>query len=466
MPIPTLGLGATLRSDNPLCCIGCCSSGDVDINVGKKSSDSENNKDVNNRSNESSLENAFESEGKFVEEVITSQPVGRASSLIHLESEIEEQVYGATIDILHSERSNRCCRVIYDDCSSRCMASCGCSACGCSEGECGLGSFGRVLCRIFDACCIGEDGENKLKLKAWYRNLSQRYDSFVISLAEKETGISIQDLFIREKIPSRKEIEILEAACVRAHSALMSSIGKKDPNSWKEEQDKCLSILDREGWSEAIEKSIQSSTLTSWPDLSKVLIVSEGKLNMCSLFSIQEIGKDLSNIQVSTRFGVTGVLGVTESAIVVRIIAEIIKNHPSNRGNFWLTKKDLRCLICLVLDIRNLFFIDTKGNKSLTFREEKIKEIRKRCLFISNSLMLASSTSFYTSQDSIRYRETDSNCSEKGLKEILSPYVVTQLLKRHQEAKNRIKEKKHKHFGHKKEEETGTGSVVNEGYEI
>lgn len=450
MPIPALGLGATVRSDNPLCCVGCCSSGDVDVNVGRGSS-SGNVQENQDSSGDANLKTVSELVSDVASNasddknsaVVTTQPKS-ISSLMQIESTIEQQVDDIAISILRSERSGRCCTAIYDACSPRCTAPCGNPTCGCSEGECGCGSFGRLLCGMFDACCVvGAEG-SKLKLSAWHRGLRQIYDPVVIGLAEKQTGISLQDLLIQGRAPTTKEKEQMEAACAMAHSFLTSALGDENVNSWKKDQDKCISLLEDGDWEAAVNKTLSCEASNISPissNLENVLVVSQEKMSVgnCEPFSVKNLGKELSNLKVSTGLGVYGVLGVSEATIIAQIIAEIIKNHPGNHGNFWLTRQVLRYLVCLVLSIRNLSFINTEGEKSRTSSCKRIRDIRSKCQD-HHSLMLSCST--LACIDLQERRESLASLDSNLLnKETMSAHVASQLLVKYQEAKDRLAKK-------------------------
>lgn len=439
------------KTENPFCCIGCCSLGEVNI-IDPGSSQGQQQKQTTSQAGGMAGQGAVGGTSSSVF-AVTTQPQsgagGESVDWLRVESSIEQQVDQIAIGILSSERSGRCCTVLYDTCSPRCTASPGCLFCGCSKGECGCGGCGRLLCGMLDACCVVGAGGSRLKLSAFHRGLKQRFSGRVISLAEEETGINLQDLMIQGRAPTSNEKDRLEEACVRIHSTLCLALGQSCEDGWKEDQDNCLCLFDDPVWCDAIKKAGSQNESNSRSKVKNVLIVSScgGSSSSCEAYSTQKLGNEISALKVITQNGVQGILGVFEGSLIAQIINEIIFHNPTNQGNFWLSQEELRQLVSIVLAIRGLSFQDTEGNTSTTVTHPKIEKLRKDfrknsgCLMMTSSALLCRPSIFASEEEDILITSMTGDVLKDKIGKKMGRNVEMQLKKRYFDARKRIADK-------------------------
>lgn len=174
-------------------------------------------------------------------------------------------------------------------------------------------------------------------------------------------------------------------------------------NKWKEEQDRCCSLLSDPNWEFAIKEG--GKIRRSLSKVNNVLIVSNKSdfpFYICSKFSIDYLGSKLSNLIVCLSNSVQGVLGVSEAAIVAEIVAGIVSVHPDNRGYFWLFKSTLRALVCVVLSIRNQSCVNQKGDQS-EINKPEIVALRKEFFKQNKSFILSTQSILF--EDALEYLE-------------------------------------------------------------
>lgn len=466
MPFP-LGFNPTIspKTENPLCCIGCCSSGDVNII------------DPNSRSSEGQQQQTASQTGGMTgggsSGVLTAQRGATGGGLspgvfaittqpqsgsggnsqtscdwLNVESSIEQQVDNVAINILNSRRAGRCCAFIYDMCSPRCTANPGCPTCGCPDGETGCGDCGRLLCGILDSCCVVGAGGSRLRVTAFHRRLNQKFSGRVIALAEEETKICLQDLLVRGRGLTTDEKRRLEESCVKIQTALTLALGQSSMDNWKKNQDHCMSLLDDPGWLHAVRKAGSKISSCLRSTVQNVLIVSQcgGSSSSCAPYSASQLGSEISRLMVTTRMGVTGTLGAFEGSFIAEIINEIIFCHPTNLGNFWLSQLELRMLVSLILSIRGLSLQDTEANVSDAVNHPKIKKLRKEFGGVSNCLMMSSAPLCGGLPDSEKkvdplIRSMTTEMLQDSLGEKTGKVIEQQLVRRYMQARQRIEDR-------------------------
>lgn len=259
--------------------------------------------------------------------------------------------------VLNSKRTERGAAACYESCGQCCEGACGCPKCGCPEGECGCGSIGSCLCHFWDLFCLRGEGSNRKRAAELVMELEAKYGPVCLLMAERSSGVNLEEKMENGNKITRQEKSDLEDACKRASKDLAIQCKKVESDYWFETQKNCLGLLDIPGMEEAL---LEGVSMTGPPGLDpgNLKIIDGGSPK---IFDIEEMARELFLLKVNHVSGTAPlILGVVQLSGILQLLLCVLTCFCDG-GRRWLTKDELMALICFLLALRGYGVVNSRG---------------------------------------------------------------------------------------------------------